>query len=305
MGGALVLGAARWIRGALVLAGAACTLAALWHPANLFARARGPGPPRVGSASAKPPAPAVRTAAGNACALVKLRLRCPDLVMSAPFDLQLDRTSIRGHVLLRAASSLSNLGRGPLELRAHRRGTGPFIAEQAIYDTHDARHVFATRAQLVFKFVPGYRYGHPSIGNYSYWKVRHVASFELWSIDARFHAVRLVRSGPKVDYCLRDLIRTHRSGRSPVNPVYPACSQNPNLREDVLGVSVGWSDVYPYEYPQQWIDVTALRGRFAFVMVADPLGLLQESDEQNNVSETYVELPSGRVLGHRVGVATP
>ena len=48
--------------------------------------------------------------------------------------------------------------------------------------------------------------------------------------------------------------------------------------------------------------MTGLRGHFAYVMIADPLGLLQESNEINNVSETYVALPSGRVLGHRVGV---
>ena len=51
--------------------------------------------------------------------------------------------------------------------------------------------------------------------------------------------------------------------------------------------------------------MTGLRGRFAYVQIADPDSLLIESNHQNNVSETYVSLPSGRVLGHRVGVATP
>jgi hypothetical protein len=73
----------------------------------------------------------------------------------------------------------------------------------------------------------------------------------------------------------------------------------------VLGTSVGWSDVYPYEYPQQWIDVTGLRGRFAYVHVADPNSLLIERNDRNNLSETYVALPSGHVLGHRVAVAVP
>jgi hypothetical protein len=68
---------------------------------------------------------------------------------------------------------------------------------------------------------------------------------------------------------------------------------------------VGWSDAYPYEYPQQWIDVTGLRGRFAYVQIADPDHLLRESNPRNNVSETYIALPSGRVLGHRVGVSEP
>jgi hypothetical protein len=63
--------------------------------------------------------------------------------------------------------------------------------------------------------------------------------------------------------------------------------------------------VYPYEYPEQWIDVTGLHGRFAYVQIADPDNHLMESTHRDDVSETYVELPSGRVLGHRVGVAGP
>jgi hypothetical protein len=73
----------------------------------------------------------------------------------------------------------------------------------------------------------------------------------------------------------------------------------------VLGTSVGWSDVYPYEYPQQWINVTGLRGRFAYVEIADPGDVLMESSHGNDVSETYVALPSGRVLGRRTAVGAP
>ncbi|MGE5617556.1 MAG: lysyl oxidase family protein [Candidatus Woesearchaeota archaeon] len=225
--------------------------------------------------------------------------------MSAPFELHIDSVSHPGHVLLRATSSVNNFGTGPIELRAHHRPHGPWTVEQAIYDRRGRVHFFATKAQLVFKFVPGYRYANPTIGSYRYWKVSHIAAFQLWSIDARFHALQLVRVGPKVDYCLRDLIHTRQLARSPINPVYPACSQDPGLRSDVLGTSAGWSDVYPYEYPQQWIDVSGLRGRFAFVMIVDPLDLFQESSKSNNVSETYVALPSGRILGRRVGVAAP
>jgi hypothetical protein len=119
------------------------------------------------------------------------------------------------------------------------------------------------------------------------------------------NALRLVRTGPKVDYCLRDLFRTFPSPRSPKSAVYPACNQNPNIKRDVLGTSVGWTDSYPYEYPEQWIDVTGLRGRFAYLQIADPDKLLIESNHDNDISETYIDLPSGRVLGHRVGVGHP
>lgn len=245
----------------------------------------------AGEPEAAPPCPA--------------RLRCPDLIMSAPFHLHIDPTTMPGRLLLRAASSINNRGRGPLELRAHRIGEYGTVVYQAIYGEQGRPHFFKTEAKLIYKYIPGYRYHHPSVGDFSYWKLKHAAGFQLWSVDANLKAVRLVRTGPKVDYCLRDLTRTAPSPISPHKRVYPACSQDPHMNRDVLGTSVGWSDVYPYEYPEQWIDVTGLKGRFAYVQIADPDNMLRESNHNNDISETYVELPSGRVIGHRVGVAKP
>jgi hypothetical protein len=225
--------------------------------------------------------------------------------MSAPSQLHIDRTTIPGRVLLRAASSIDNRGRGPLELRARRVGRHHWRVYQAIYDRRGRRHLFLTRARLVFKFIPGERYEYGNVGAASYWKLRHAAAFQLWSVNRRLRAVRLVRTGPKVDYCLRDLVRTAPSAASPGGPFYGGCSQDAGIASDLLGTSVGWSDVYPYEYPQQWIDVTGLHGRFAFVQRADPDRLLFEASHRNDASETYVELPSGRVLGHRVAVFGP
>lgn len=225
--------------------------------------------------------------------------------MSAPSQLHLDRTTMPGHVLLRATSSVDNRGRGPLELRARRLGTHRWAVYQVIYDELGHAHLSPSRAQLVFKFIPGDRYGYGYVGTAYYWKVRHVASFELWSASASLVPEALVRTGPKVDYCLRDLFRTAPSPRSPRRAVYPGCSRAPGIAHDVLGTSVGWSDVYPYGYPEQWIDVTGLRGVFAFVMRVDPDALFIQSSHANDVSETFVELPSGRVLGHRVAVASP
>jgi hypothetical protein len=250
----------------------------------------------TGPAGAVEPAP---------CRSAPKHLRCPDLVMSAPSKLHLDRTTYPGHVLLRATSSIDNHGRGPLEIRARRRGSHGWVVYQTIYGRKGRAHLFKTAARLVFKYVPGERYGYTTIEAARYWKFEHAAGFELWSVDSDRKAVQMVRRGPKVDYCLRDLFRTAPVPRSPSSPIYPGCSQDPGLRRDVLGTSVGWTDSYPYEYPQQWIDVTGLRGEFAYVQVADPEHLLIESNHENDVSETYVELPSGRVLGHRVELASP
>jgi hypothetical protein len=251
------------------------------------------------------PAGARRALPSGPCRHRRLHLRCPDLIMSAPGDLELDRSTVPGRVLLRASSSVDNRGLGPIELSAHRARGGRWHAFQAIYGRHGRRRVFPTRATLVFKHVSGDRYGVGYVGDASYWKLGHLAAFQLWSVGPRFHARRLVRTGPKVDYCLRDLTRTKPSRRSPASAVYGGCSEDPALRRDVFGTSVGWSDVYPYSYPEQWIDVTGLHGRFAYVQIADPRHLFAETNERDNLSETYVQLPSGRVLGHRVAVSAP
>ena len=79
--------------------------------------------------------------------------------------------------------------------------------------------------------------------------------------------------------------------RSPGHRVYPACSQDRGRKRVRLGTSVGWSDVYPAEYDRQWVNVSGLRGCFAFVMRVDPRNLLFESNERNNRSVRIVRLP--------------
>ena len=54
---------------------------------------------------------------------------------------------------------------------------------------------------------------------------------------------------------------------------------------------MGWADVYPSTYPDNWIDVTGLSGCFAVVHRADPGNGIFESNEANNVSSKIVRLP--------------
>lgn len=241
----------------------------------------------------------------NPCLDPSLELRCPNLVMARPSDLHRDATTRRGHVLLRATSAIVDVGAGPAELRGTRSGPRTMKAQQVIYDTANDPHLFDTHATLDYKAVPGFRYGCCDVGFESYWKFRYAAVFQLWAVDAAFRPIRLVRTGPKLDYCLRDLVQVHRSAGSPPQRVYGACRQSRRLQRDTLGTSRGWADVYPYGYPEQWIDVTGLRGRYAFVQIADPRNHIWESNESDNVSEVYVSLPSARVLGSRTRAAGP
>ena len=211
------------------------------------------------------------------------QLRCPDLVMRRPYGLYTDRLTRAGHTVLRAGNVIDSVGAGPAELHGRRIGPRFMRARQRIYTRDGGRIGVATNARLQFKFAHQSRY---------WWKFYSAARFELWRVDGEGRRSTLVRTGPKVAYCLRDLTRTRpKLRRSPPRPHYPACSTNPDAERVTLGTSPGWADIYPPAYPEQWIDVTGLRGCFAYVHIADPDNGIFESDEDNNEAQAIIRLP--------------
>jgi hypothetical protein len=217
------------------------------------------------------------------------QLRCPDLVMSPPANLFISRS--HGHLLVHAENAIDNHGQGPAELRGHRTGRATMRAVQVIHRKGGGKLIVRTGAHLGFKAIPGQ--GH-------YWKFRYAATFQLWKLDAHDNPVKLARVGAKQYYCLRDLEhRRPHMRRSPHHAVYPSCNKDSRKRKVILGTSVGWSDVYPSSYNEQYVDATGLRGRFMFVHRADPRNGIWETNEDNNASGTIVKLPSGRILGTR------
>jgi hypothetical protein len=210
------------------------------------------------------------------------RLLCPNLRIAPPSELYVQ--SGGGRVLLRATSNVKSRGRGPMELRGRRNGPRSMRVNQRIYRVGGGHITLRTQASLRFTNVGSYFGGR-------YWKVHQLARFELWTVDGRRRLVRRVRTGPKLNYCLRDLELTRPGRRAPSLPHYPGCNQNPFQDSVTLGTSVGWSDIYPAGYSQQWIPVKGLRGCFAFVMRVDPHGLLHESNEGDNASRRLVRLP--------------
>jgi Lysyl oxidase len=241
----------------------------------------------AGSAQVEAPAADEPRQAENPCiGPDAAQLRCPDLVMRRPWGIYTDRSTKAGRTLLRAGNAIDSIGAGPAELFGTRIGPRFMRARQRIYTRSGGRIGVATDGRLQFKFAHLNRF---------WWKFYNAARFELWRVDARGKRTRLVRTGPKVAYCLRDLEHT-RPGlpRSPRSPHYPACSNNSRAQHVTLGTSVGWADVYPPTYPEQWIDVTGLRGCFAYAHIADPNNRVYESDEDNNEAQVIVRLPFRR-----------
>ena len=185
--------------------------------------------------------------------------------------------------MLRAGNSINSVGSGPAELHGVRTSRYRMRARQRIYKRRGGRIGITTGASLFFKYVPGQG---------RYWKWNHAAQFELWGRDDTGARTRRVRIGRKAVYCLRDLKHTRpRLGRSPRRAVYPAATGARRPGASRSGTSVGWSDVYPESYPEQWIEVTGLRGCFDYVHIADPDNGIYESNEKNNKAFVTVRLP--------------
>ncbi|MDX6727924.1 MAG: hypothetical protein QOK49_2729, partial [Baekduia sp.] len=243
----------------------------------------------LGAAAALAPAPAggqqdapEPSLDTNPCHDPFLALECPDLRMAPPSDLHVRR--VGNVVRLLAANHIVNVGQGPLELRADHHGvTSRFApAYQVVRDQTGMPFSFPEAGWVYFKAIPGQ--GH-------YWKYWRAARFELWTLNADGTRGTMVRTGPKLSYCLRDLQRVRNWQRTPRRRIYHACSQDGGRQDLRLGVSPGWADVYPSTYHENWISITHLTGCFAFVHRADPLDDIIEEHEDNNIGQRVIRLP--------------
>jgi hypothetical protein len=228
------------------------------------------------------PAVAQEPVETNPCKLYRTAL-CPDLIMAPPDGLFVGH-SPRGRLRLYATNHIINVGAGPLEIKGERSGAREMKARQVIHRSGLRPIVTPDAGELYFKFVDS--------GRGSYWKYSHAARFELWTLGADGSRGEMVRVGPKLDYCFRDLDRVRGYARR--SRFFPGCSQVRGLSSDRLGVSRGWADVYPSTYPENWIDITGLRGCFSFVHRADPLGRIAEEREDNNIGFRHIRLPPRR-----------
>jgi hypothetical protein len=230
------------------------------------------------------PATAIGAEVENPCAGPDAKhLLCPNLRIAKPSELYVELTGDR-HVLLRATSNVESRGRGPMELRGRRNGWHSMRVNQRIYKTGAGHITVPTQVTLRFTNVGSYWGG-------AYWKVHQLAHFDLLRVRPDGSLGEIVRTSPKLNYCLRDLEHTRPGRRSPAYRHYPGCRQDPYIDHDVLGTSVGWSDIYPAAYSKQWIDVAGLRGCFAYRMTVDPKEVLFESNENDNTSQVLVHLP--------------
>jgi len=191
--------------------------------------------------------------------------RLPDLRMAKLTDFRIVFSN--GRRLLRFSSTMVNLGRGPLEIRANRASrNSPWNIDQIIFTTGGTRRVDTSAAM---------RYGGDGRGH---WHISRVVDVDLWS-SAR-HA-----SGAKIGYCFFDTRRVNRSlpGSRPW-PFYreSMCARRTGLTSR-MGISVGWGDRYQSTLPFQWVDITGLpAGAYVIRAMVDARNRFVETSNQNN-----------------------
>ena len=121
---------------------------------------------------------------------------------------------------------------------------------------------------------------------HNHWHVRNLQSFKLTRLD---NGVK-VGTGAKHGFCFFDNYR-YGSTRDPFyTAAGGACGYGASSALRVMmGLSVGWGDIYRWRLPGQYFDIKGLSpGQYRLRCVADPAGWFREEDNTNNF--TWVDI---------------
>jgi hypothetical protein len=194
----------------------------------------------------------------------------PDLQMAALRDIRLEQTS-DGRRLLRFTAEIINLGVGPFEIEGERASTADELmtnVRQRVFDTMGGSREITTTAVM-----------HFADDGHHHWHVNNLERYELAALDG----AGTPSIGAKASFCFFD--NHHYAPSTPGSPgtiQYPACGTRQSLAVQ-MGLSVGWGDIYFWNLPDQYIDVTSLpAGRYRLTAIADPDNWFVELNDTNN-----------------------
>lgn len=184
----------------------------------------------------------------------------------------LDRreTTQPGRTLLRASTATINIGTGPLELIGS--STVPGII------------------QRIYRSDGGYRDRNVDGGTFTFHTNHQHLHFDNWlnffvrEVLPSNGVGSVVAAGDKTSFAIIDL--------TDYDLTLPGAPSPPGVYDGGLlqGLSVGWADIYSGTLMDQWIDVTDVPpGRYWLEARVDPLNLVLESNESNNVARILID----------------
>lgn len=206
-----------------------------------------------------------------------------------------------GRRCLRFASDLGNAGVGKLELFLPKQDA--ILARADAADAQWHQRVYAADGSFREEPVSAADY-HPTHGHYH---IRAFAQTFLYAHDeATGERGELVAEGGKTGFCVVDGGPIDLASTWAATPLgLPGCCYMTALceldtigeaEEYVMGISVGWFDVYPWWRSGQYVDVTGVEdGVYELVSVVNPDGNVIEADAANNRGGVVLRLTGDEV----------
>jgi hypothetical protein len=203
----------------------------------------------------------------------------PDLRMSRIREPRIGVTA-SGRRLLRLTTWITNVGRGPLELRGSRTS----LSLATIPVTQRVKTSAGTWWSLPTTAVMQY-----SGDGHNHWHAQRIATYELM----REGSTSTARRGAKVGFCFFDTNAYALSLPGAASrPAYAKadCGTRSSLGIK-MGLSVGWADVYGLWVAYQWIDITGVpSGTYRIRATVDASNWFLESNDRNNCSWIKVRI---------------
>lgn len=202
-----------------------------------------------------------------------------DAGVGAMLDGSYDRTTKPTRTLYRFTAVIPNIGVGPFELREETDANQTQTSYQRVYDA--AGDLTAEYTIGTFEDVAP-AFGHLHLPGLAQYNLRAVLPDE--------------GDGPGVGPVLATHDKTSFGVVDSTDfdlslPGAPDTRQYWSANAPILGISVGWLDLYGSSLPGQWIDVTDLEdGTYWLEVVIDPYERVRELNDDNNVVRTLVDL---------------
>lgn len=188
-----------------------------------------------------------------------------------------DNGLVLNKVLYRFTATTANIGAGPLEFRDV---THPDLAHDVFQRVHDSEGGFTE--ELIASFPDAFFLDN-----------RH-----LYFPGFSTYNLRTVLPGDGVGPVVSTQDKTSRAvvdstAYDTALPGAPDQREYSSVTAPILGISVGWADVYGLGFPGQWVEVTDLApGPYWLEMIVDPYNRIQESDEANNTARIKINVSS-------------
>jgi hypothetical protein len=218
----------------------------------------------------------------------------------------LDETIQNGSTrCLRFDNNIRNVGTGPLLLRFN------YSPDAFIGNCHMQQEIISSNATVTDRDA-GPCVFHPQHAHFHY---QNMGVYQLFSVDANGQpGAQPVSTSRKVGFCTVDVddygfggpasLQRPRTYSFPTCNIANAFSTTPlqlspfvgtNVPE-FMGVSPGWGDVYTWDLPSQYIDVSNIRdGVYAVVSRSNPDGALLTSDRSRETGVTCIQITGNKV----------